>query len=660
MHDKGAQWVSEMRLTMEHRFWQVPSRENAFEGMIEGRPTEEQRRQAYEKVDRERAEWKPADEAWQQLRQLQEFVGQSVWIQFWNPIMFMLEDEGPFPLKADCRGFAVVHEDGFLQPYLVLENVSEVLTPDGSSSLGYLKSIPGITGKCAPVAELYEIGTLDRSGLLPRDRRHLQNRVTPRGELIDTAARGNLMGNRGCLHNELQQIVRHHHGKRWISCRLSFKGVKRKIMAPGKYTELFFLDEATALAAGHRPCAECSRHRYREFVEAWAKGNPGVFGSDGLNANTVDAHLHSERLDEQGNKRMFTEELDSLPDGTFVMWPAAQPEHAVLVLGDALLVWKPDAYALMARARPKGVNVSVITPRSIVNALSAGYRPEALPPRPDLIISEQDESFEDFAKEFPHVTRSEWADTRFMMYAPDVRSLVVGGDDENPVPEAVRNGGRQVQEEAPKSGAGNSLSMHALEKLGRKSLSPNFFMRDFLYSESASLAGIPNYPDYPDVAVENGRKLCELLLEPLQEVFGRIEIRSAYRSSAVNEFCNKKNWGCASNLRNFGRHIWDVPGDDVGDGAMACIVIPAIAGLYKKDESVWKQLGWYIHDRLPYSELEFFASLCAFNIGWAARPIKCIRRSTGTLRLLTEPGAHGHDKDHSDQYAGLLRVLNLK
>jgi hypothetical protein len=242
-----------MRLTIETRFWQVPSRTNAFQGVIEGRPTDDKRQQVYEKVDRERAEWKPSNEAWHQLRQLQEIVGQSVWIQFWNPIMFMLEDEGPFPLKADCRGITLVPEDGFLQPYLMLENVSEVLTPDGSSSLGYLKSIPGIAATCAPVAELYEIGTLDCGGLLPRDRRHLQNRVTPRAELIDAAARGKLMGNRGCLHNDLQQIVRHHHGKRWISCRLSFKGVKREIMAPGQYTELFFLDEATALAAGHRP-----------------------------------------------------------------------------------------------------------------------------------------------------------------------------------------------------------------------------------------------------------------------------------------------------------------------------------------------------------------------------------------------------------------------
>jgi hypothetical protein len=207
----------------------------------------------------------------------------------------------------------------------------------------------------------------------------------------------------------------------------------------------------------------------------------------------------------------------------------------------------------------------------------------------------------------------------------------------------------------------NSPTMQALEKLGREQLSDNFFMRDFLYSESASLARIVNYPDDPKVALRNGRRLCELLLEPLQAPFGRVEIRSAYRSSAVNDFCNKKkNWGCATNARNSGRHIWDVAGNDIGHGAMVCIVIPAIADLYKQDELVWKQLAWYIHDRLPYSELEFFKRLCAFNIGWATKPLKRITRMIGSPRLLTEPGMPDHDVDHSDQYATLLRALNLE
>jgi hypothetical protein len=163
-HDQRGDWDSKMRLTIKTRFWQVPSRRSAFQGVIEGRPTDDKRRQVYEQVDRERAEWKPSNEAWHQLRRLQNFVGESVSIQFWNPIMFMLEDEGPFPLNADCRGIALVQEDGFLQPYLMLDNVSEVRTPDGCGSLGYLKEIPGIAMACAPVADLYEIHSTERKG----------------------------------------------------------------------------------------------------------------------------------------------------------------------------------------------------------------------------------------------------------------------------------------------------------------------------------------------------------------------------------------------------------------------------------------------------------------------------------------------------------------
>ncbi|HEY3229252.1 MAG TPA: hypothetical protein VGJ87_08530, partial [Roseiflexaceae bacterium] len=97
-----------------------------------------------------------------------------------------------------------------------------------------------------------------------------QNRVTPEGALIATTARGTLMGNRGCLHDERKRIVRTYQVRRWIICLLEFKGRWRAIMSPGKYTELFFLDEATALAAGHRPCAECQRERFTMFRAHWA------------------------------------------------------------------------------------------------------------------------------------------------------------------------------------------------------------------------------------------------------------------------------------------------------------------------------------------------------------------------------------------------------
>lgn len=123
-----------------------------------------------------------------------------------------------------------------------------------------------------------------------------QNRVTPYGELIATPARGTLMGNRGCLHNSRQQVVRHHRGKRWITCVLQFKDRHRAIMTPGHYTELFFLDEATALAAGHRPCAECSRSRFELFRTLWAGANPDLTDKSAPRAGEIDETLHRDRI----------------------------------------------------------------------------------------------------------------------------------------------------------------------------------------------------------------------------------------------------------------------------------------------------------------------------------------------------------------------------
>src|SRR5262245_5003529 len=122
-----------------------------------------------------------------------------------------------------------------------------------------------------------------------------QNRVTPFSTLIATPARGTLYGNRGCLHNEHGQIVRPFQGERWIHCLLEFKGRHRSpLMRPGCYTELFFLDEATALSAGHRPCAECQRDRFNLFRDYWAKANPRAAGPR-PSAVELDAFLHRER-----------------------------------------------------------------------------------------------------------------------------------------------------------------------------------------------------------------------------------------------------------------------------------------------------------------------------------------------------------------------------
>jgi hypothetical protein len=192
-----------------------------------------------------------------------------------------------------------------------------------------------------------------------------QNRVTPFGELITTPHRGTLMGNRGCLHDAEQRIRHPFILKRWIHCVLEFKGRRRAIMTPGLYTELFFLDEATALAAGHRPCAECQRERYRLFREHWAaaSGIAGVPSADGM-----DDVLHAERLEAGRGKRTYTARLAQLPAGVMV----ADEAHAYLVLDGALLPWAPEGYG-PRRSASAAAEMRVLTPRSIVDVIARGY-----------------------------------------------------------------------------------------------------------------------------------------------------------------------------------------------------------------------------------------------------------------------------------------------
>jgi len=192
----------------------------------------------------------------------------------------------------------------------------------------------------------------------------LQNRVTPFGELIATPARGTLMGNRGCLHDAARRIRRPFAAKRWIACVLDFKGRHRTVMAPGQYTELFFLDEATALAAGHRPCAECQRARYDLFRAHWV-GRARPLPS----AEDMDDVLHAERLDGQRAKRTYTERLARLPSGAMVTDGAG---HAFLADAGTLLPWSPAGYGARVR-RPADTRCRVLTPRSIVRALARGY-----------------------------------------------------------------------------------------------------------------------------------------------------------------------------------------------------------------------------------------------------------------------------------------------
>src|SRR4029450_13499780 len=130
-----------------------------------------------------------------------------------------------------------------------------------------------------------------------------QNRVSPFGAIVATTARGTLMGNRGCLHDDHDHPVRQYQGRRWIICVLDFKGRTRAPMPPGHYTSLFFLDEATALTAGHRPCAECQRQRFDDFRRHWGAANPELAGEPAPGVDVIDAALHRERISDHRNQR---------------------------------------------------------------------------------------------------------------------------------------------------------------------------------------------------------------------------------------------------------------------------------------------------------------------------------------------------------------------
>jgi hypothetical protein len=192
------------------------------------------------------------------------------------------------------------------------------------------------------------------------------NRVTPLSELIATPARGLVYGNRGCLHDDSGRIRRPYNGRRWISCQLRFKDWQRKaLLQPGKFTELFFLDEATAFAAGHRPCALCRRADYNRFVDLW-----GTLHAGPSDAGTIDAQLHRERVDASARaQRHHGAPLDDLPDGAFVLHNG-QPH---LVLGDSLLTWSPAGYAART-PRPTRSQARVITPPSLVAVLRTDWQ----------------------------------------------------------------------------------------------------------------------------------------------------------------------------------------------------------------------------------------------------------------------------------------------
>jgi hypothetical protein len=207
----------------------------------------------------------------------------------------------------------------------------------------------------------------------------LQNRVTPRSSIEVDASRGFFMGNRGCLHDDQQRLAvrpatrrTDWRLRRWIICGLDFPGRKRRLMAPGNYTELFFLDEATALAAGHRPCHECRSARAQQFAIAWGSGNP-AFAEQGRSLVARVRLLHSQRRTPDGSQRTYRSPAAELPAGAMVDVDG----EAHLVVGGVLRPLSFGGYG-PARALPAGDTV-VLTPNSTVAALRAGYLPEIHP-----------------------------------------------------------------------------------------------------------------------------------------------------------------------------------------------------------------------------------------------------------------------------------------
>jgi len=199
----------------------------------------------------------------------------------------------------------------------------------------------------------------------------LQNRVDPQGNIIKTSARGAWMGNRGQLHDQGKAIKRQFKLKAWLICLLEFNGRHRQVMAPGRYTELFFLDEATAFAAGHRPCFECRRQDYNRFKAAWLKGNPEYGFNEKTSFQEIDQLLHKQRIDRKGNKATHEANIKDLPDGAFILIG----NEPYLLTNNRIYHWAPAGYE-SAQPLPEITTVTVLTPKSTLNAFRAGYRPQ--------------------------------------------------------------------------------------------------------------------------------------------------------------------------------------------------------------------------------------------------------------------------------------------
>ena len=197
----------------------------------------------------------------------------------------------------------------------------------------------------------------------------LQNRVNPNGELKAVKSRGAFLGNRGIIHNDEREIIAPFKIKGWVTCQLEFKGRKRELMAKGRYTELFFLDEATAFSAGHRPCAECRRTRYNEFKEKWLEANQSLLLDNSTSIANIDKIIHRDRINKK-QKVTYQDKMHLLPKGTMIEINSIQ----YLIWNNKVFKWTFEGY------EPTNINitnndVTILTPKSYVEMFKKGFTP---------------------------------------------------------------------------------------------------------------------------------------------------------------------------------------------------------------------------------------------------------------------------------------------
>nr|WP_298378486.1 hypothetical protein [uncultured Halomonas sp.] len=199
----------------------------------------------------------------------------------------------------------------------------------------------------------------------------LQNRVDPFGRLQAVEARGSLLGNRGQLHDADKSVIRSWKSRAWVTCALEYGDIQRTIFSPNSYSELFFLDEATAFSAGHRPCGSCRHQRYREFKANWLAANPKAELGEKPSIAAIDKVLHIERAARAGGKLTFEAAIDTLPFGTFIEWDGT----ASIVAAGKLLPWSFHGYGQPVSMPKTGLKVTVLTPESIVRLFKHGFQP---------------------------------------------------------------------------------------------------------------------------------------------------------------------------------------------------------------------------------------------------------------------------------------------